>query len=120
MTERRRYPLDLKDEQWVLIEPCCWSGDAPAPKGVRPIAELREVVNTILYVARAGIAWRYLPHDFPPHTTIYGYFKEWERDGTAEWIHDMLRDQMRAKKRCRILPTAAIVDAQAVKASPNR
>ncbi|MCX5070970.1 IS5 family transposase [Streptomyces sp. NBC_00513] len=55
----------------------------------------------------------------PPHTTVYGYFKEWERDGTAEEIHDTLRDQLRAKKGRRILPTAAIVDAQSVKASPN-
>ncbi|MFI8281097.1 transposase [Streptomyces sp. NPDC085929] len=65
------------------------------------------------------LAWRYLPHDFPPHTTVYGYFKEWERDGTTEEIHDTLRDQLRAKKGRRILPTAAIVDAQSVKASPN-
>ncbi|MFE6056884.1 IS5 family transposase [Kitasatospora sp. NPDC056446] len=77
------------------------------------------MVNAILYVARTGIAWRYLPHDFPPHTTVYGYFKEWERDGTTEQIHDALRDQLRAKKGRRILPSAAIIDAQSVKASPN-
>jgi transposase len=88
-------------------------------EGREPTTGLREVVNAILYVARTGIAWRYLPHDFPPHTTVYGYFKEWERDGTTERIHDTLRDQLRAKKGRRILPTAAIIDSQSVKASPN-
>ncbi|MET8704741.1 transposase [Kitasatospora sp. NPDC004723] len=80
-------------------------------EGREPTTELREVVNAILYVARTGIAWRYLPHDFPPHTTVYDYFKEWESDGTAEQIHDPLRDQLRAKKGRRILPSAAIIDA---------
>ncbi|MFD7447190.1 transposase [Streptomyces sp. NPDC059909] len=49
-------------------------------------------------MARTGIAWRYLPHDLPPHPTVYGYFKAWEADGTTEQIHDTLRDQLRAKK----------------------
>lgn len=43
-----------------------------------PTTELREVVNAILYVARTGMAWRYLPQDFPPHTTVYGYFRAWK------------------------------------------
>ncbi|WP_405545761.1 IS5 family transposase [Streptomyces goshikiensis] len=119
MTERRGYPSDLKDDQWELIEPMLLKWRASRGEGRAPVTSLREVVNAVLYVARTGIAWRYLPHDLPPHTTVYGYFKEWERDGTAEEIHDTLRDQLRAKKGRRILPTAAIVDAQSVKASPN-
>ncbi|KIQ66238.1 transposase [Kitasatospora griseola] len=119
MTERRRYPSDLKDDQWQLVEPMLLRWRATRTEGREPTTALREVVNAILYVARTGIAWRYLPHDLPPHTTVYGYFKEWERDGTTEQIHDTLRDQLRAKKGRRILPTAAIIDAQSVKASPN-
>ncbi|MFB9573840.1 IS5 family transposase, partial [Streptomyces yanii] len=75
--------------------------------------------NAVLYVARTGVAWRYLPHDFPPHTTVYGYFRAWEADGTAEEIHDTMREQLRRKKGRRILPTAAVIDARTVKASPN-
>jgi transposase len=119
VTERRRYPSDLKDDQWELIEPMLLEWRRTRAEGRVPTTELREVVNAILYVARTGIAWRYLPHDFPPHTTVYGYFKEWERDGTTEQIHDTLRDQLRVKKGRRILPTAAIIDAQSIKASPN-
>ncbi|WKK23794.1 IS5 family transposase [Streptomyces olivoreticuli] len=109
----------MKDDQWELIEPMLLEWRASRAEGREPVTSLREVVNAVLYVTRTGIAWRYLPHDFPPHTTVYGYFKEWESDGTTEEIHDMLRDQLRAKKGRRILPTAAIVDSQSVKASPN-
>ncbi|MEV6655173.1 transposase [Streptomyces sp. NPDC051219] len=85
---------------------------AARAEGREPTTDLREVVNAILYVARTGIAWRYLPHDLPPHTTVYGYFQAWEADGTAEEIHDTLREQLRKKKGRRILPTTAVIDAQ--------
>ncbi|MFB9573988.1 IS5 family transposase, partial [Streptomyces yanii] len=75
--------------------------------------------NAVLYVARTGVAWRYLPHGFPPHTTVYGYFRAWEADGTAEEIHDTMRERLRRKKGRRILPTAAVIDARTAKASPN-
>ncbi|MFJ8441250.1 transposase, partial [Kitasatospora griseola] len=70
MTERRRYPSDLKDDQWQLIEPMLLEWRRTRAEGRKPTTGLREVVNAILYVARTGIAWRYLPHDFPPHTTV--------------------------------------------------
>lgn len=119
VTERRVYPSNLKDDQWGLIEPLLVQWRAARAEGRAPTTDLYEVVNAILYVARTGIAWRYLPHDLPPHTTVYGYFRAWEADGTAEEIHDTLREQLRKKKGRRILPTAAIIDAQSVKASPN-
>jgi transposase len=46
-----------------------------------PTHDLREIVNAILYLNRTGIAWRYLPHDFPPHATVYGYFALWSNEG---------------------------------------
>ncbi|OMI36794.1 transposase, IS4 family protein [Streptomyces sparsogenes DSM 40356] len=42
--------------------------------GRPPKHDLREIMNAILYVDRTGVQWRYLPHDFPPRETVYGYF----------------------------------------------
>jgi len=43
--------------------------------GISPIQhDLREIVNAVLYVNRTGIAWEYLPHDFPPFKAVHGYF----------------------------------------------
>ena len=62
-----------------------------------PVHELREIVNAILYVNRTGIAWEYLPHDFPPCKTVYDYYAKWERDGTTAAVHDLLRAKVRER-----------------------
>jgi transposase len=38
---------------------------------VTRVHDLREIVNAILYVCRTGIAWEYLPQDFPPYKTVW-------------------------------------------------
>ena len=89
---RKSYPTDLTDKQWELLEPLI-----PASKwGGRPReVDIREVVNALLYVNRTGCQWEFLPHDFPPHGTVYWYFQQWRDDGTWEQIHDTLREQVR-------------------------
>ncbi|MFD2421846.1 transposase [Amycolatopsis pigmentata] len=42
------------------------------------------MVNAILSVCRTGIAWAYLPHDFPPYQTVYDYYAKWDVDGTTD------------------------------------
>ena len=65
---RRAYPTDLTDAQWAILEPLI-----PSPKpGGRPAAHpRRELVNAMLYVLRGGIAWRQLPAELPPATTVW-------------------------------------------------
>ena len=92
MTSRRAYRSDLSDARWALVEPvlAAWrAARAEAGLGLsEPVHDLREIVNAILYVNRTGIAWEYLPHDFPPFKTVYDYYAKWEADGTTEAIHD--------------------------------
>jgi putative transposase len=89
----------------------------PATKpGGRPRAtDLRLVVNAIFYILRSGCAWRMLPHDFPPYSTVYMYFKQCRDDGTWEKVHDILRNRIRDKEGRKKSPSAAIVDSQSVK-----
>lgn len=72
VSRQRRYPSDLADGQWVLVEPLL-----PAPKaGGRPeLHPRRSIVDGILYFVRTGCAWRYLPADFPPRQPVCWYFK---------------------------------------------
>ena len=87
MTSRPAYPTDLSDARWALIEPVLSSwraARAQAGPGLpEPAHDLREIVNAILHVNRAGCAWQMLPHDFPPYKTVYDYYAKWEKDGTA-------------------------------------
>ena len=124
MVDRKPYATDLSDARWALIEPVLsgWRAEraAAAPPGCGvPVHDLREIVNAILYVNRAGCAWELLPHDFPPPKTVYDYYAKWEKDGTTAAIHDLLRGKVREQAGRAAEPTAAIIDAQVVKASSN-
>jgi putative transposase len=47
----------------------------PASKLGRPSeTDLRSVVNAIFYMASTGCQWRQLPKEFPPYSTVQGYF----------------------------------------------
>jgi transposase len=74
-------------------------------------------VEGILYLDRTGCAWRYLPADFPPWRTVYGYFAAWRDDGTLARLHDALRAQVRAAAGRDTGPTAAVIDSQSVRAA---
>jgi putative transposase len=76
---------------------------------------MREVLNAILYVLRSGCAWDLLPHDFPPAGTVYGYFRQWQRDGTITRIHETLRPRVREASEHDPQPSAASLDSQSVK-----
>ena len=109
---RRAYPTDLTDAQWAILEPY-----VPPPKpGGRPAKHARrEIVNAMLYVLRGGIAWRLLPHEFPPWQTVYDYFRLWRIDGTWDRINAALRERVRVKVGREPTPSAAILDSQSAK-----
>ncbi|WP_194821250.1 IS5 family transposase [Micromonospora sp. S-DT3-3-22] len=123
MTARRPYPSDLSDARWALIAPrlTAWRQartDAGA-SGRTPTHDLRDIVNAILYVNRTGIAWRYLPHDFPPHATVYGYFAAWSKEGIFTELNYQLTGLVRDHHGRTVEPTASIMDSQSVKTSTN-
>ena len=102
-----RYPSDLSDEEWQHIAPLIH----PAKQGGRKrTADVREVVNGIMYVLSTGCQWRYLPKDLPPKSTVYRYFDLWNYDGTLEAIHYTLYVKCREAEEREASPTAAIID----------
>jgi len=107
-----RYASDLTDAEWTLIEP-----HMPAVKRLgRPCeTELRAVLDAILYIARTGCQWRMLPKDFPPFTTVQGYFYDWRDDGLFERINFELLLQAREAAGREASPSAGVIDSQSVK-----
>ena len=109
-----RYPSDLTDEEWTLIEPLI----PPAKRGGgQRTVSLREVVNGLMYVLSTGCQWRALPKDLPPRSTVHGYFDLWNWDGTLERIHHALYVKCRERAGREASPTAAIIDSQSVKSA---
>jgi transposase len=116
MSVRKRYPSDLTDERWALIEPvlAAWKARHPSASGHQGGYELREIVNAILYQSRTGCQWEYLPHDLPPRSAAYYYFAKWRDDGTGQAIHDLLRWHAREKKGRKADPSLVVLDTQSV------
>lgn len=107
-----RYQSDLTDEEWHVIEPYL----PPAKRTGRPRAwPLREIVNAIFYVMRGGIAWRLLPSDFPPWSTVYRWFAAWRDACLFERINHALVMADRERAGRAASPSAAIIDSQSVK-----
>ena len=73
-----RYASDTTDEEWKVIAPHL---PPPADCGRTRETDLREVVNSIFYIAQTGCQWRLLPKDFPPYTTVQRYFYAWRDSG---------------------------------------
>lgn len=109
---RKTYPSDLTDAQWAILEPL-----VPASKhGGRPRkVDMREVVNTILYLNRTGCQWDMLPHDLLPKSTVYEYFAQWRDDGTWAKFVDALRVEVRTQEGREATPSAMCIDSQSVK-----
>src|SRR5262245_17217033 len=109
---RERYPSDLTDGQWEVIRPLL---PAAKPGGRPRKVDLREVVNTLLFLARAGCQWDMLPHDLLPRSTAYDYFAAWRDDGTWQEVLDALRTAVRRKEGREPSPSACCIDSQSVK-----
>lgn len=109
-----RYPSDTTDEEWTEMAPLI----PPARRGGRKrTVNIREVLNGLLYVLSTGCQWRALPKEFPPRSTIFYYFGQWEADGTLRRLHAALYVRCREQAERSPEPTACILDSQSVKSA---
>ncbi|MEU0484078.1 IS5 family transposase [Streptosporangium sp. NPDC006013] len=114
----------MSDARWALIEPVlsAWRADRRG-RGLdigRPCEhDLRAIMNAIVYVDRTGIPWRYLPHEYPPWQSVYGYFAHWQNDSVFTQLSGLLRRLVRTAEGRDPEPTACVIDAQSVKTSAN-
>jgi transposase len=113
-----RYPSDLTDQQWELLEPEARAVMAElrtSPAGAPMRHDLRAMLDAIGYVTRYGIEWRALPADFPPWTAVYAFFERWSARDLPRRLADRLRGRIRIACGRAELPTAAVIDAQTVR-----
>jgi transposase len=107
-----RYQTDLTDAEWRVIAPHL---PKPCATGRPRQWPMREIINGIFYVMRAGCPWRLLPNDLPPWRTIYRWFAAWRDDGRFERINHALVMADRERVGRDASPSAAIIDSQSVK-----
>lgn len=93
--KRKPYPSDLTDEQWELLRPFV---EVPQTEGRPREVDLREVVNTLLYIHKSGVQWAMIPHDLLAKSTVYDYHSKWLKDGTWHKALYALNRAARKKK----------------------
>jgi transposase len=109
-----RYPSDLTDAEWGLVEAMI----PPARHGGRRReVNVRAVLNSIFYVLWTGCQWAALPKDLAPKSTAHSYFMLWEWDGTLERIHHELYVAERERQGREASPSAAVIDSQSARAA---
>jgi putative transposase len=114
---RKAYKTDITDAQWQILEPLI----PPAKTGGHPrTVNMREVVNGIFYLLRTGCGWEMLPHDLPPYSTVYHYFRRWQKTGVWQEMNTALRQRLRQEQGRNPQPSAAIADSQSVKTTEKR
>ena len=107
-----RYPSDLSNEQWALLEPLL----ASLEKRGRPSKwPQRRMADAVFYLLRSGCAWRMLPREYPPWQTVYYHFRRWRREGRLRRAHDRLREAVRGTEGRHPDPSAGAIDSQVVK-----
>ena len=113
-----RYPSDLTDEQWAVLEPSLPVMLCETVLGGRPEKHRRRtMIDAVFYVLDNGVKWRALPADFPPWRTACGLHARWKRDGVLADIADAQRARARTAAGRNPEPSAAIIDAQSVRES---
>lgn len=109
---RQSYPSDLNDAEWDEIKDIL---PPPSKMGSPRRVDFREIINAILYLNDNGTKWRAMPHDFPPWSTVYTYFRRWSRNGLWLKMNAILVERVRLSAGRNAQPSLAIIDSQSVK-----
>ena len=116
-SEDRAYSTCLTDAEWALVADLFERPDGG--RGMPARIPRRVLLDACCYVLRTGCAWRLLPTSFPPWTTVYKTFSRWAAQDRFEAMQDRLRAQWRQRVQRDARPTAAVIDAQSTRASPQ-
>lgn len=89
---KKRYSSDLTNAEWQILQPLL---PLPKARGRKRQVDEREILNGIFYQIRNGCVWSDLPKDLPAWQSVYKYFRQWQRKGIGQQIHDALRPEVR-------------------------
>lgn len=92
----QRYPSDVTDAEWALLEPFFFPPGTPRKAGrVETPENVRACLDAIRYLLKTGCQWRMLPKDYPPKSTVHEAFSRWSARGLWPQINTALRERAR-------------------------
>ncbi|MCP5320951.1 MAG: IS5 family transposase [Pseudomonadales bacterium] len=116
LVPEQTYPSCLTDAEWALVQDIF---ENDGGRGTPAQYPRRLLVDACCYVVRTGGSWRMLPKEFPAWQNVYRTFRRWSVRGKFEQMHDRLRAQWRERQGRDVSPTAAVLDAQSTRSSPQ-
>ena len=104
--------VELMDNEWDLVKDLF---DPPVHRGARGTIPRRDIVDAILWIARTGCQWRYLPARFPDWQAVWSQWRRWREKGTWAAAMRVLAPAVRLRHNRRADPTMVMIDGQTVK-----
>ena len=102
------YESDLTDKQWEAIKEFF-------PSGNKSKYHKRSLVEAVLYIVKTGCQWRMLPHDYPPHDTVWSFYRRARENGVWDKMMKLLVKITRKQAGRNEEPSYALIDSQSVK-----
>jgi putative transposase len=92
----------------------------PGKPGRKHGADLRRVVDGMLYVAHTGCQWRFLPVEFGPWTRVWSQFRRWAANGMWEQVMRALHERARqGHGRAEAQPSMIVIDSHLARGASN-
>jgi len=85
----KKVAWQLDDKDWDRLKEV-FPVQVIGPKGGSPQANNRRVLEALIWFARAGCPWEYMPKNFPSWSTCRRRLIEWEEQGVLQKVHQHL------------------------------
>ena len=105
------FAIALTDEQWELVADLF---DPPGRRGAPAQIPRRAMVEALLFLARTGCQWRYLPERYGTWTAVWAQWRRWRANGVWAAATARLAAIVRLLHDREALPSMVMVDAQTV------
>ena len=106
------FAIALTDEQWELVADLF---DPPGRRGAPARIPRRRMVEAMLFIARTGRQWRYLPERYGAWSAVWAQWRRWRANGVWERAMVRLVALIRVLHEREPLPSMVMIDAQTVK-----
>jgi putative transposase len=102
------YPSDLTEKEWEQIA-------LLFPVGNKSMWHKRSLVNAVFYLVDNGCKWRALPHDYPPHDTVWSFYRRASESGLWEKVLTAVVRKTREDAGRNPTPSYGLIDSQSSK-----
>ncbi|MFI8459465.1 transposase [Kitasatospora sp. NPDC085464] len=108
----------MTDTEWGVVRdampvPPWLEGRGGQPEGYCH----RQQLDAVRYLVDNGIKRRAMPADFPAWDRVYAFVRRWRARSLLAELHDRLRGLVREDAGRDPEPTAAVIDAQSLRAA---